>query len=188
MSVVRVFAYGSLIGQPELPDALLRTTPATLPGWRRSFNKRSRNRGTPVAEAFAGPTAAGFERDGHRDSLALGTEAGGAMVGAVLHYPSEVRDELLARLDRREGFFPSRPLASGYVRRRVEVRVEGLPLSALTYLSNPDPNGAFRVPSTWDAAARARVLIAASPREPRDPEWRGLHYLEGVRASLLAAH
>jgi cation transport regulator ChaC len=188
VSELLVFAYGSLIGQPELPDALRSAVPATLPGWRRSFNKRSANRGTPVAEAFAVETAAGFERDGHRHSLALGTEVGGAMAGAVLRYPGAVRDELLATLDRREGFFPRRPpAASGYVRRRVEVRVDGAPVEAITYLSNPDPSGAFRVPSDWDAAARARVLVAASPRSPRASDWRGLHYLEGVRGSLLAA-
>lgn len=180
-----VFAYGSLIGQPELAERLLERVPARLTGWHRSFNKRSRNRGTPIDEAWDVPPHPLYEKTGWRHSLALGTEDGGVIEGAVLRYPAECEDELIARLDAREGYNPAWPQhANGYLRSTVEVEVAGRPEQVLAYLSNPAHDCVWRLPPTVDLATRAAILIAASPRDPGPDEWRGLHYLQQVRLSL----
>ena len=49
----RVFAYGSLLFEPEASESLLETSPAILAGYRRTFNKISLRRATPAEESFA---------------------------------------------------------------------------------------------------------------------------------------
>lgn len=175
-----MFGYGSLLSEPEWPERLAGRAPATLPGVRRGFVKRSVARGCPVEEAFDVETLPGFEADGRRHSLALGTVDGGSLRGEVLWYAG-TEAEILARLDRREGFDPAAPVeANGYARRRVEVVGEAR-WAAWTWLANP--GGRF------DAVAlsrgeRAQVLVAATPRAGSGEHARGLDYLEGVRCRL----
>ncbi len=189
-ALVHLFGYGSLMSHPERPEAVAVRTPARLRGVRRAFNKRSAARGcrAEVACAAAGPL--GFERGGHRDSLALGTEvaAGSAMVGLVLSYPATLAGEVLAATDAREGYDPEARLEDcGYV--RAEVRVEplggGPALTAWTWLSNEAPDARWHLPASVPLADRAAILAAATPRVAQ-PRPLGLRYLEDVRATLLA--
>lgn len=172
---VHVFASGSLIHHPELPEALTGFGVATLAGYRRAFNKVSSHPGCLKARsmgAFAVPELELDDGDRWR-SIVLGTEArqGRAIRGVLLGYPEEARAELLARLDRRE---------AGYRRATLPARhaASGASFEAIVYLT--DASIALSI------AEQAAVLANATSRvEPTLAEWRiGLYYLERVRASL----
>ena len=90
-----VFAYGSLIFDPELPHELINTAPAVLRGWKRSFNKVSHSRKCPANESFAAfePQDPRLFRDGCYVSIVLGTsaDADAEVHGLALEYPIAVR-------------------------------------------------------------------------------------------------
>jgi cation transport regulator ChaC len=190
--MLSIFGYGSLIFAPECEDALIARQPARLPGHRRSFNKRSISRLCPRGESFdAFPESdPAFLRDGVYRSLVLGTDPDPvvAMEGMLLQYADRDRDQVLAATDRREGYDAKRASRkNGYLRRtcRALGLDRGEALSCEVYLSNPDPACIYRVPPELDLLSRARILINATPRRGRGPSGSGgLHYLEGVRASL----
>lgn len=189
-----LFGYGSLVFSPEFPDAVRGARPATLPGYRRAFNKRSKDRGCPLEVGFRAfpELEPGFLRGDRLHTLVLGTDRvtrGDGLRGLLLAYPTPLRDRLLARLDRREGYYPEQAAArSGYLRREVAVRTfDGHEVRAITYLSNPAPHD-FSVSASLSVTDRAKVLINATPKDGRndatDGRASGLMYLEGVRDEL----
>jgi len=183
-----VFAYGSLISDPELPEAVTHHYWARLDGYARRFNKRSMARGAPLEESHADDPAASraFVRRDHVDSLALGLEPrdDAHVVGRVQVYPRAVSAALIERLDMREGYHRGEPAArSGYVPvvRTVHRLGDGASLEALLYLTNPESS--LVVPPSLPDAERAGILIAATPRT-RAPRPAGVDYLVAVRAAL----
>lgn len=158
--------------EPELPTAVLERLPARLDGSHRWFCKRSRTRGCPAAFAPATPPVTGFDADGHRWSLALGTREGGHIDGLALVYPATVQAELLQRLHRREG--------PGYRGQAVSIAVDGVSREAAAWLSDPEH------PSTVDLslADQAAVLLAATPTGDVDGRARGADYLLNLLTTL----
>lgn len=187
-----VFCYGSLMRAPELPDAIVGGFLARLDGFVRSFNKRSAPRGAWAHEGFGDHPAASRalrRADGFCESLALGTErrGGGAIVGWVHRYPASVRAELLALLDAREGVVADAdPRDNGYRRELVTVVAdEGDRVDAVAYLSNDVPGNRLLLDPATTADARARILIAATPREA-GARPRGLDYAADTASALAA--
>ena len=126
---IHVFAYGSLIFEPELAASMLRRQPARLPGYRRAFNKLSLRRSTPRNESFDAfaEVRSQFRQQGENLSLSLGTviDPSAAIEGEVQIYPGEIEVELLSQLDAREGCDASRaPEENGYERAVVSLEVE----------------------------------------------------------------
>ncbi|MEZ4235493.1 MAG: gamma-glutamylcyclotransferase [Myxococcota bacterium] len=168
-----VFAYGSLMYEPERPDALRSVRPARLPGLVRRFNKRSRARGCARHLAAEPRDVEGFVDGAHRVSLALGTVPGAGLDGLLLAYAPDAADDVLARLAAREG--------PGYRRSEVVVEVDGAACAAVTWLTDPDSGLVVEL----DLAAQARVLAAATPRQ-RGERALGADYLHGVQRALGA--
>ncbi|TVQ33045.1 MAG: gamma-glutamylcyclotransferase [Geminicoccaceae bacterium] len=107
-----VFAYGSLLWQPEFPP--LAQHRATLEGYHRSLCLYSWvHRGTK-----------------ERPGLVLGLDVGGACHGMVQAYDLHDEPRVLADLDRRE--LPD----DSYHRVRVEVATETGPVHAWAYVVN----------------------------------------------------
>ncbi len=168
-----VFAYGSLMYEPELPDAVLERFPARLSGHHRRFSKRARSRGCPADVAPAVPAVPGFVEHGFRFSLVLGTEPGGQIDGLALRYDPAHADAALARIERREG--------AAYLRTALPIRAaDGRIVEAWVWLSNPD--SALLV--DLDVAQQAAVLRAATPTRDVDGRARGAGYLRGVARVL----
>lgn len=168
-----VFAYGSLMYEPELSHAVLERRPARLEGHSRRFNKRARSRGCPLHVAPPVPAVPGFVDGALRLSLVLGTTRGGHMDGMVLRYDPAHATEALARIERREG--------AAYLRTEVEVlSADGEALLAQVWLSNP------RSPLLvdLDLTEQAEVLRAATPIRDVDGRARGAAYLFGVQRAL----
>jgi hypothetical protein len=188
----QLFAYGSLLYDPELPEELVCMTPARLVGWERSFNKRSVRRGCERDESFAAfGTDEEFFRRGRYHSLVLGTveSAGGWIDGALLSYPAAAGLEVLRRMDRREGFDDGRPpIENDYNRLRVTVTTldpDKDCIAAWVYHANSDPSAPFAVDPGMSLAERAATLINATPRAmSTESDSRGLGYLEQVRMWL----
>lgn len=191
-----IFAYGSLLASPELPEVVTGPFPARLEGYRRSFNKRSVARGCRPAEALELTDESWqppplFRAGDLHCSLVLGAveDPAASLIGGVLEYPVEVADHALRAIDRREGAYakhkPSRAL--GYVRMRHAVhRLDtGERQETFVYVSNPRPND-WLVPPEMSVEERARILFTATPRTP-PRRALGMYYLEEVRAALLAA-
>lgn len=180
---VAVFAFGSLMYEPEWPEILVRSEPARLPGYRRAFNKRSFARGCDHHEQRWRdlPVPAEFVEGPRRLSLALGTEPDpdACIEGVLLHYPREHEGELLDRLDDREGYAPDREIDGGYLRRELPVDTATGPVAAIVYLTNRESDL-----YTGDLPARSvvRILQHATPVAGRRA--RGLHYLVGVHRAL----
>ena len=183
-----VFAYGSLIFDPELPEAVSNHYWARLDGFARRFNKRSPARGAITAESWADDPAASlaFVTRDHADSLAMGLEPNSAahVVGRVLVYPKNVASSLIARLDAREGYRRGEPLNhSGYVPvvRPVHRLGDGAALDALLYLSNAE--SPLILPPSVPDHERAGILVAATPRHPALRP-AGIDYLAELRRAL----
>jgi cation transport protein ChaC len=132
---VAVFAYGSLIWDPEFRNVA--AEPAMLRGYHRSFCLYSYDyRGTPG-----------------RPGLVLGLDRGGSCRGMVLHLTPEV----LERIWQRE--MSGRPV---YEARLLPVRIAGASRSALAFTvlrASPDYTGRLSL----DEAARM-ILNAAGRR------------------------
>jgi cation transport regulator ChaC len=188
VEVERVFAYGSLMYEPELPAEILGREWVRLPGHHRAFNKWSIVRGChPDAARWPDTEVPPFFRtDRLNRSLVLGTEPGGEMIGINLLYPKSVAPELLRRSDRREGFYPDKePSESGYLRRRVQlVSLEtGAPVEAWTYLRNPESE--FYLPGL-DPQTVVKVLARATPREQSATKVKGAGYFVNIARVLRA--
>ncbi|TNE89774.1 MAG: hypothetical protein EP330_10215 [Deltaproteobacteria bacterium] len=175
MSLVRVFAYGSLIFSPELPERVRERRPAVLRGHRRAFNKRSGPRACArdeqlfphladtLPQRFQGPA-----------SLALGTLPGDAMRGVVLGYDENDADELFARLDQREGVWRDQPEHTwSYRPSEVALDTPDGAVEAVAWLSNPTGDWHEHA-LTGDEVVR--ILLHATPREVGDYA-RGVDYL-----------
>ncbi len=172
---LRVFAYGSLMYEPECPELVAGMQTAVLPGFRRWFNKRSVPRGCADDEALVGPGLPGWVDGGRRVSLALGTRVGGAMHGRVVTWRGSAPElaRVLAALDRREGV--SGDAGDGYLRRRLPVEVAGREEEVVTYLTNL--GGPLH--AELEAEGAAEVLVRATPREVGGRA-RGADYLAGA--------
>ena len=184
---VLLFGYGSLLYDPELPEAVVDRFPARVHGMTRRFNKPSRPRGIRRDQAdWHGPLpdldADAFVLGPHYLSLALGTAPGPHLDGEVLVYRPDARAALLRRMHAREGIAdPTRPGPQDHYR-CVEVTAEarGRTVRALSWVSNP--GGAWHVEGLT-LAQEAAVLRRATPAEPQ-PKVRGARYLFGVEAGL----
>jgi len=181
----RVFAYGSLLYEPQHPEAVVRRQEAVLQGAVRAFDKISVPRGCAATHALH-PAPEGFAVQGWHRSLALGLQTGvdGVVHGAVYTYDERAWPEVLAALERREGHDPDREDAlNGYRRALRTLHTPTGPVTAWVYVSNPD--------SVWSGvylphAARAEVLAAATPRVA-DPYARGADYLVRTVHTLARA-
>lgn len=183
MGELRIFGYGSLMYEPELPEWLIGRVPGQVRGMQRAFNKRSLARGAP-ASLVGRPGLDGFVEDGIHLSLCLGTEPGDGLDGMVLRYPSEVAEVLLPKLHLREGWAPDRPdRENGYHPVQVQVETAAGPVTAWAWLTNPGSRFYVRLP----LEEQARVLWHATPRVmPADGRARGADYLLGVKRALDA--
>ena len=184
MSELFLFAYGSLLFEPERPDALLERIPATWRGVRRAFNKTSTGRGCAV-DATRVSALPAFEAKGRRLSLVLGTEPGDRIEGFVLRYGAAHAADVLDRVNAREGFVPGRaPAHNDYLPATVSVTLRGgQTVSATAWKSNPSCGAYVGVLPIQTVAS---VLRAASPDTPGDRA-QGTAYLEGVRRALKAS-
>jgi cation transport regulator ChaC len=186
MGEIRIFAYGSLMYEPEYPEEILGREWVRLSGHRRAFNKWSIVRGChPSAARWPEVEVPAFFRTERLNrSLVLGTEPSGELVGLSVVYPQALSAELLRRADRREGYYPDRsPAASGYLRRLVQVcRLDtGAPSEAWTYLRNPDSD--FYRPGL-DLLTVARVLVRATPRQQSSKKVKGVGYFINIARAL----
>jgi cation transport regulator ChaC len=186
LASIWIFAYGSLMYEPELADEIVASQWVTLAGHRRVFNKWSQVRGCKPEDARWPDVEVPnfFVTDTLNRSLVLGTEPGHEMIGLALSYPKSLSKELLARLDKREGFYANRSKEeSGYLRREVTVTelVGGEALHAWTYLRNPDSE--FYVPNL-DIETVAKVLARATPRKQVSRKVKGLNYFTGIALEL----
>lgn len=187
----RLFAYGSLLFEPELAEHLVETATAELPGYCRAFNKLSLRRATACEESFDAFDLSGeeYRRDGKNLSLALGTEfsPGNVIVGGLQVYPDHVSQELQPKLDRREGFSDGRPSRqNGYLRSNVELRCGTEVVPAITYLTNPDEACVWTIGPEVDVFLRAKILINATPMAASSGLARGLDYLQKTREELAS--
>ena len=186
---LHLFAYGSLMTEPEFADLIACRRVATLWGFRRVFHKISRVRGcAPSESAFPQlATPKEFRTKDRRLSLVLGLERaeGEGVVGLLQSYGADDAQDVLKRLDVREGFSPQRPeVENAYVRRPCLVTLGGgEELQATTYFTNPDHP---MVAGEIAPSEAATVLLAATPLalEPGGGKSRGLGYLEDARRAL----
>src|SRR5437762_10331630 len=132
---VWLFAYGSLMWNPEMPFAERR--PALLRGWHRSFCLYSRDyRGTP-----------------ERPGLVLGLDRGGSCQGIVYRLPTEGQRAAIDLVWARE------MAGDVYRMRRVRVATPDGPVSAYAFAVNracPDYAGRLSLDDT------ARIIAAAA--------------------------
>lgn len=168
-----VFGYGSLMYEPELPEAVEARRTGWLGGWRRRFNKRSITRGCLDPDALVPEGLPDWTDEELRLSLVLGTEPAptSRLYGLTLGYSDSTAERLLARLSAREG--------PGYTHQEVMVHSEDGDLQAWTFLS--DPRSDLIVDLSMDDVAE--VLLAATPRVA-GPRAQGAEYLLGVERFL----
>lgn len=174
--MLHVFAFGSLMFDPELPDRVRAVRPARLVGHQRAFNKASVPRACRAHEVAWATlhVPGGFVRDGRPVSLALGTRPGGEMRGRVLRYDRADAPAVLAALDRREGVFADRPASSqSYLPAQLPVETPDGTVEARVYLSNP---GGDWHADDLDLRQTIAVLLRATPRR-RPPRAKGVWYL-----------
>ena len=167
---LHVFAYGSLIDEPEWPDRIRAIRPARWPDHHRRLNLRSAWRGCPVEHAaFPHLVDPEFDRGEVRDSLVYGTApAPGATLHGALVTWTEPDGSTLAALDRREGFDPKDPAGSPYLRRQTTVHTPAGPAEAFVYITNPEHPRAVEL----SVERVVRILLAATPRTPPAPDDR----------------
>ena len=183
-----LFGYGSLLYEPERPDALVDRFVARLDGLSRRFNKPSRPRGILRTEAsWHGPLPElpdeAFVLDDAYLSLALGTRPGGYIDGEVLVYRDAAAADVMARMHQREGVVLGRDPARDHYRCvEVEVRSGTQTTLATSWVSNP--GGDWHVEGLT-LAQEAAVLRRATPTTPR-AHAKGARYLFGVERGLAA--
>jgi gamma-glutamylcyclotransferase (GGCT)/AIG2-like uncharacterized protein YtfP len=101
---------------------------------RGQGNYRRLLAGRTTAEISA--TLPGHALYGQGLPYAVAAEASAAVVGDLMFLDAERYDEVLADLDRLEGYRPGR--SSFYVRQAVTVRIEGGEETAWVYLAGPE--------------------------------------------------
>jgi cation transport regulator ChaC len=174
-SRVAVFAYGSLLLEPELPQALVRATPVALDGVRRALCIRSRARGCTIQESGwpEVPVPGPFRRGSQCYSLVFGTlPAQDWLHGVLLEYDADP-DVLMPRLQRRVGH--------ARVATNVTVRRGRNRFAATAWLSDRSHSAVIE---RMALSVGTRILLHATPNRPG----RGLHYVTGVRAALGRHH
>lgn len=172
-----VFSYGSLIDEPEHPERLRRCRLAHWPDHERVFHLRSAYRGCARRHAaFPHIEEGSFVRGDQRDSLVLGTRErpGHALSGACLDF-EDPDGSTLAALDRREGYDPTSPDTSPYLRIRSSIHVGGRTQDAWVYITHPDHPRRIELP----LEVQARILLHASPATAPAPgdRPRGAQYM-----------
>jgi cation transport regulator ChaC len=118
-NVFRVFAYGSMMEEPELPEKIVKIRPGHLNNLSRSFNVKSSTRNHTV----------------------LGTKPYGSMQGLILEYPIEDIAEVLAACDKREGYQKERdPSLNVYIRSVNRAYAKGFDkgLPCVVYITNEE--------------------------------------------------
>ncbi len=153
LDLFRLFTYGSMIGDPPQAGDLIRSEVGTLEGHHIAYNRMSEN----------------------RESLVMGTEPGGKIVGVLHEYPVTVAQKVLGSVDRREGFRPDRERAkNSYTRTPVVVKTKGgEEVWALAFLSNPEH------PSYFKPLSVAQAVKQLSGDE--DGAKKGRRYLRSLR-------
>lgn len=188
MGELAVFAYGSLMHERVAPDLMLREEKVTLPGYERVFHKVSWVRGChphdAILEVEGVPDR--FKTPERNLSLVLGLRRNphSRVIGFLQTYPSDAAQDVLKRLDAREGFHAREPLEKQayhrrpcYVERRDKSTVE-----AVSYFTNTDSDW---VQDDLPTDTQAAILASATCKsEGSGTKARGLFYLEGVRQSL----
>ena len=184
-----LFGYGSLLYEPERPDAIIDRFTARLDGVSRRFNKPSQPRGIRRCDAsWHGPLPDlpedAFATDQHYLSLALGTRRGGSMDGEVLVYADQAADDVLARMHRREGVrHPAAPSPRDHYRcEELAVVASGRTVHATSWISNPGGDWHIEGLALHQEAA---VLRRATPSVP-ESRAKGAEYLFGVEAGLAS--
>jgi|13_taG_2_1085334.scaffolds.fasta_scaffold00002_337 cation transport regulator ChaC len=157
--VFRVFAYGTLMSEPEHEDLITNSWKGHINSISRSFNVMSEN------------------RHGH---LIIGTKPGGSMQGLVLEYPVESLEKVLKTLDEREGYKHDRSNEENtYIRRVMRVYSDkNAPYGVLcvVYLTNEESK---KYTGEWDHPALLKEL---SKNHEDD---RVVKYLRNLRNALI---
>ena len=156
--VFRVFAYGTLMSDPEHEDLISHSWKGHINSISRSFNIMSET------------------KHGH---LVLGTKPGGSMQGLVLEYPVESLDKVLKTLDKREGYEHGRPNEENtYLRTVMRAYSDKHPYGVLCliYISNEESK---KYTGEWDHQALLKEL---SKKHEDD---RVVKYLRTLRNALI---
>ena len=122
LNSLRVFVYGSLMGDIPYPELLISKTVATNKSYSRKFNRYSDNRGHYVC----------------------GTVPGGSMEGLLLQYPMSVASKVLKKMDQREGYRADRDEEiNSYLRVPVRVYTDKVPdgVRSVIYITNESGTG-----------------------------------------------
>lgn len=176
LGTLKIFAYGSLMLDPVMPDSLLKAQKVVLKGHKRAFNRYSRA----------------------RDHLVVGTEPEGKMEGMLLEYPMDVARKVLKRIDRREGFKLDRDSdINSYTRVPVYVERNGTEVRAITYITNPEGPGykkGLLVPSQAKRLDKGKgyryledIMEALGKNKIRDPYLSELFKQVGARRTVRSA-
>lgn len=156
--VFRVFAYGTLMSDPEHEDLITNRWKGHINSISRSFNIMSE------------------EKYGH---LILGTKPGGTMQGVVLEYPVEYLEKVLDTLDKREGYKHGRPNEENtYIRRVMRAYSEKYPYGVLcvVYLTNEENK---KYTGEWDYQELLKEL------SKKHEDNRVVKYLRNIRNALI---
>lgn len=156
--VFRVFAYGTLMSDPEHEDLITNSWKGHVNSISRCFNIMSE------------------KTHGH---LVLGTKPGGSMQGLVLEYPVESLEKVLKALDKREGFKHNRPNEENtYIRTVMRVYSDKNPYGVLclVYISNEESK---KYTGEWDH----QELLKELAKEHEDD--RVVKYLRTLRNALI---
>lgn len=155
--VFRVFAYGTLMSEPEHEDIVTNSWKGHINSISRSFNIMS----------------------GSHNHLVIGTKPGGSMQGLVLEYPVEALDKVLKTLDKREGYKYGRPSEENtYLRTVMRAYSEKYPhgVLCLVYISNEESK---KYTGEWDH----KDLLKELSKKYEDD--RVVKYLRTIRNALI---
>jgi cation transport regulator ChaC len=117
-NTLKVFVYGSLMYEPIFPELITKKRRGHVNNLSRSFNIYSTG----------------------RKHLVLGTKPYGYMEGMLLEYPIEHAQKVLEEIDKREGYKPSDPSSSTYIRDKCYVFTKENPQGelCLCYITNEE--------------------------------------------------
>lgn len=156
--VFRVFAYGTLMSDPEYADLVSHSWKGHINSISRSFNVMSE------------------KKHGH---LVLGTKPGGSIQGLVLEYPVENLEKVLKAMDKREGYKHGRPNEENiYIRTVMRCYSEKNPygLLCVVYLTNEEFKG-------YKGEYDYQELLKELAKEYEDD--RVIKYLRTLRNALI---
>jgi cation transport regulator ChaC len=156
--VFRVFAYGTLMHDPEYPDLITNSWKGHVNSVSRSFNVMSE------------------KKHGH---VVLGTKPGGVMQGVVLEYPVASLDKVVKALDKREGYEHGRDNKENtYIRTIMRAYSQDYPHGVLcvTYLTNEESE-------SYTGEYEHQDLLKELSKEYEDD--RVVKYLRSLRNALI---